>query len=921
MINNYQKKVSFNYTNKIKNASFKKSSLTISQNNENSLVNITSKKIYYHKIFNLFTSPPSILGFKYDIENILNELYIPKYQLFQIVLECLYKINRNEEEIKLITSYLFLMQGLTTLLYKSIESELKESSILNHLLILGEKISLEKILKNSIIMRFGDKGSKAYVNLNGSVAILVKQPTKMDVTEEEYLYYLTNLIRYQEYGLINIIINENFKIFPIDIIDDISENNIIYKRPISSHHGKESDKFEERQKTKLSTQINHCKSTKIIERNLVKSTVKNNKNSKIKLNATNEEYKKIFTVYKVNASFLMKKYNLSTISRKALNKCTVEEYIHRLNVITQTNNDIKNKNKIKKQNEYFSLDEPEERNTYNLKIYSYIHVATLPIGSIFGEMALSTKNSTRNATIIALENCYLGVLNKNLYINSLKIGADKNLRDTLNFIVELPLFRTIQPAIFYNKYFTSISRHNIENCQNILTEGENPDYIILLKTGEYSVTAHCSLYDISKLMYYFIYINKDMKNRQSQLQYYYNLIKDTEKLLNENTKFKKFYFTKSLCKITDIICPDIAGGVGFIDEDGKLAFSLQSRTPKGEYFKLSSSFLEKLTKMNETIRNNRNNLFANKLTIMSERLYNIRMKLINEFFEYNNLNKEIGNIIFDEIDHDKIELLQKKRGKRCLKFHSIDNKVKDFFNGENTKTKKILLRKQPILKFKNCEPEKSSSRFIEKYFKTENNKHVLDFIDSNKIKKDNFSTNYLNKKYQKEITNLMNVNNIFNKNNLNDNKKEEFIVLNNLIWEKIENKIQLPNKDDIKNTPENFLFKKKITKSQDYLRNLKQMLFYRNKYTSLTKFNKFIINSKKNFLNEELSLKLKLSNKKNKNKNKNSKDGNSLDYKALTTRNNTRNNNEEFFDGYSTERNFYHKNVINKRIKQFFGKK
>ena len=802
------------------------------------------------------------------------------------------------------------MQGLTSLLYKSLENENKESSILNHLLILGEKLTLEKKSKYSIIMRFGDKGSKAYVNLYGSVAILVKQPTKMDVTEEEYLYYLTNLIRYQEYGLINIIINENFKIFPIEIIDDISENSS-EKRPVS-HHGKNSVKFEERKKNRLNTVFNQCNSGTIINKNFVQSGVKNNKNSKIKLNATNEEYKKIFTTYRVKASFLMKKYNLSIINKKILNKCTVEEYIHRLNVITQPHNN-QTKNKIKKPISFFSLDEPEERNTYNLKIYSYIHVATLPTGSIFGEMALNTKNSARNATVIALDYCFFGVLNKNLYINTLKIGADKNLRDTLNFLVELPLFRTIQSTIFYNKYFTSISRHNIENCQNILTEGENPDYIILLKTGEYSITCYCSLYDITKLMYYFVYVNNEMKNRKQKLQNYYNLIQDTEKLINENPKFKKYYYMKNHIKITEIICPDIAGGVEFIDENGKLAFSIESKTPKGEYFKLKNSFLEKLTKMNETIRNNKENLYNNKLTIMSERLYSIRMKLINEFYEYNNLNKEVGIMIFDEVDKVKIEMLHKKKYKRYLKFQSIDNKVKNFMNKTDYKKRKKGSQRRSIIKVKNSEAEKTSPKFLEKYLHLEDNKIDLNLNDNNIIKKDSFLTNQLKKIYQKESENLVNLQSVFNKENTNNNKKDEFIFLNNLLWEKIKNKIHLPNEDDPKNNKEKFLFKRKITKSQDYLRNMKQMFFFRDIFNLKTKFNKLVIDAKKNCLTEELSLKLynkTIEHKKN-------KDRNSLDYKALTSRD----KNEEFFEDYYTERNFYHKTVFNNRIRQFFRKK
>ena len=48
----------------------------------------------------------------------------------------------------------------------------------------------------------------------------------MKVLEKDYLYYISNLIRWKEYGLVNIVINDNFPIFPLEIIDDITQKDI-----------------------------------------------------------------------------------------------------------------------------------------------------------------------------------------------------------------------------------------------------------------------------------------------------------------------------------------------------------------------------------------------------------------------------------------------------------------------------------------------------------------------------------------------------------------------------------------------------------------------------------------------------------------------------------------------------------------------
>ena len=41
----------------------------------------------------------------------------------------------------------------------------------------------------------------------------------MNVTKNDYLFYLANLLKYSEYGLLNEAINENFSTFPLEIYD------------------------------------------------------------------------------------------------------------------------------------------------------------------------------------------------------------------------------------------------------------------------------------------------------------------------------------------------------------------------------------------------------------------------------------------------------------------------------------------------------------------------------------------------------------------------------------------------------------------------------------------------------------------------------------------------------------------------------
>ena len=338
-------------------------------------------------------------------------------------------------------------------------------------------------------MRFGEKGSKAYFNLSGDVAVLIKKQYKLYLTEEEYLYYLANLIRYNEYELANIIINENFKALPIEIIDDINEQDFEKKKSCSTSVT-DLNKFFDDEITEKSFNITkqHKNSNikKIKRMNTINSPLKKINNHKLKLNQENEKLKSLAAPTKYYASKLFRNYSLQLVPKKKLNKCSVEEYINRLNVIDGFDFN---------EEKYNNLNANGDGKTF-LSIYSYIKVVNLPKGSLFGDMALNNKNSLRTATIISLEECHCGVLNKKSYNNSLKNSAEKNLRDILEFIVDLPLFKGIQPVLFLRKYFTNLSRNHCFKNYKIMAQGEQPEYLALLKTGQYTISTYNSLFTI-----------------------------------------------------------------------------------------------------------------------------------------------------------------------------------------------------------------------------------------------------------------------------------------------------------------------------------------------------------------------------------------------------------------------------------------
>ena len=179
------------------------------------------KHLYNERLEKLFSQRPSNFGYQSDIEGIMNELAITKDQLFHMVINSLGRSTRTKPEIRVIASYLFLMQDFLQLLKAKNIGE-KENLLLKDLITLAENVDYERAQINTVLMRFGEKGNNAFIILDGKVDVLIESHFNLNIGDKTYLYYIANLIKYHEFGLVNSIINENFKKFPMEIIDDIT---------------------------------------------------------------------------------------------------------------------------------------------------------------------------------------------------------------------------------------------------------------------------------------------------------------------------------------------------------------------------------------------------------------------------------------------------------------------------------------------------------------------------------------------------------------------------------------------------------------------------------------------------------------------------------------------------------------------------
>ena len=679
----------------------------LKQSNNQSKSN-SQKESYEIGLSKIFSSPPSHLGYTYDIESLINELELKNDQLLSYVISSLSKIVRNKNEIKIIASYLYLMPNFIKLL-KGQDIDKKEQDILKDLLTLSQSISYEKHQKDTILMRFGDKGSTAYIILDGKVDVFIKSFKIMNITKNDYLLYLATLLKYSEYGLLNEAINENFKVFPMEIYDstNIKHLNIngIEESPEKNVGIKGQNKTTKNLGNSPVKNDNLFQSSKTLN-NLDDNKVKSNDdrhnssfNSLFKLNEENEEIKEYKSIFSISINNLMKMFNLKKLDKKnsKLNNCSVNELINRIelipehykicinkNLVNSNNiniNTISNKTDNEKDSEKDNIPKKEftDNDSDDEKIFNYIKVATLSKGTLFGEIALRDANSFRTGTLITSSECHFTVLSKRLFDNCLKKGAEKYLKELLSFFINLPIFNGIPESLFYHKYYTYLSKKILLRGNLVITQGEKPKDIIMIQTGSYGLTTRISLFDLTKLIYHFINMNLKNKNNvydEDNIKYN-NLLKKTKNfmveakaLMNENLKFKKFYLSEILIRVTDISCPDIVGYKEYVDENGLYAFSIETKSPENIIFTLDNKFYSDLQHRNYTVRTNQKELLEKKNNAIIQRLLIIRNSLVNSYFDDQG-EKKISSLIMKEIENmNNIKLKQK----RFLKFKSTECK-------------------------------------------------------------------------------------------------------------------------------------------------------------------------------------------------------------------------------------------------------
>ena len=442
-------------------------------------------------------------------------------------------------------------------------------------------LKLKKVKKNEIIVNEGEKGKEFYILLKGKICVLTPKINEYYMSIEEYILYLFQLRLKDQNELIQKCISLNQNVFPINEDSfDIFVYNLSQGKTITESYSKYANL--------------------ILKAKSVYQYILEQKNKLETLNEEDIQNKKKIIISP-------EEYIIQNSATKEIinNTKLIENYLKKLENDNGENN-IEENNESKE-------DDDEEKNKKLLNnrnkviIPSHEIFGDIEIGSYFGEMALEEKGSgKRNATLIAIEDSYIGALTKKDYSFILYYYIEKALNKYLNFISTFYIFKNLSLTIWEKRYISFFINRVYEKDYLLLKEGEKNDQVYFIYKGEFEITLNKNIIEVNELIINYKKMLRELltENRNANFNIR-EMIKfcDIKEEMKENDnfiinkkfkgeKFKKMIFDKKLIKVGILSSKEIIGLLDIYSpiKTNKNDFELENENFKIKAFKMVSLF-------------------------------------------------------------------------------------------------------------------------------------------------------------------------------------------------------------------------------------------------------------------------------------------------------------------------------------------
>ena len=446
-------------------------------------------------------------------------------------------------KIKVISGYLNSLKNFMLILKNPKESV---QEILDKL---SQVMKLKKVKKNEVILNEGERGKEFYLLLRGKISVLTPKINEYYMTEEEYISYLFQLRLKDQNELIQKCISLNQSTYAISeddfdsFVEDLSYGktiNVSYsKNKVLVKKAKEIFKFISEQKKNFESIYNHGINKKEIiispEEYIIQNTV------------PDEIIKNTLSIY---------------------NYLKHLESGGRIGTPDEEDSSEESKRNSKDDNKELIA------NRNKILIPSHEIFGDLETGSYFGEKALEEKgNGKRHATLIAVEDSFIGCIDKKDYFFLMHYFIENAENKYFNFIPNFYIFKNMSLMAWEKKYMTFFLNKVYDKDYLLLKEGESIDQMFFTYQGEYELTANKNLIEVNELIIHFKKImkklllqSKNINKNKKKLIKFCNFIEEIKEndnfIINkkfEGKKFKEMVFDKKTIKLGIVSSKEIIG--------------------------------------------------------------------------------------------------------------------------------------------------------------------------------------------------------------------------------------------------------------------------------------------------------------------------------------------------------------------------
>jgi len=325
-------------------------------------------------------------------------------------------------------------------------TEMMKNFMENHeemLYTIASALRYEKVPIDRVVIKFGEKGKKFFLILQGRCSVLLPKEETVILTQEDYYNYLLRLKKFKEKEILGNVLTQNKNTYPL-----------------------EEDEF-----SWLYGEIQTLKDS----RNKV--TPFENFLFKFAEEECIEEIENLdFDVWRIfeNEKYL---FNSFKYEQKVL---SVEDYVNKQLSPTSWCTKAKGGKPV--------------------VAWAYHKVHSMRTGDKFGEISLTSTNHKRTATIVSETECHFVMLDKRTFVKCLKDASEKVKVKNMRCILSQKVFNDLNIHTFQRNYFNQFANKKLSIGDYLINEGIEADKIYVIKEGDYEVTIKASIMELAKLI-------------------------------------------------------------------------------------------------------------------------------------------------------------------------------------------------------------------------------------------------------------------------------------------------------------------------------------------------------------------------------------------------------------------------------------